>query len=131
MRRTFITTLAVVLMSSLGLASKARAETVRGTAELGILQPVTKIEGKDVVTTIKVKNMSKGEIVGLKVVEYWYDKDGNPLPGDSKRLAKPLASGAIYSFVLRTPKHPQMASNNYVFSHDNGTVHATVYAKLE
>ena len=71
MRRIFLTALAVVLMSSLGVAGRARAETLKGMAELGILQPVTKVEGKEVVTTIKVKNLSKGTIVGLKVDEYW------------------------------------------------------------
>ncbi len=33
--------------------------------------------------------------------------------------------------MLRTPVNPQMDRNNFVFSHDNGTVRATVYAKLD
>jgi hypothetical protein len=131
MRRIFFTSLAVVLLSSLGLAGRAQAQTVTGQAELGILQPVVKIEGKEVVTTIKVKNLSKGSIVGLKVDEYWYDKDGNPIPGDSKRLSKPLAPNAQATIVLRTPRNAKMDRNNYVFSHANGTVRATVYAKLD
>jgi hypothetical protein len=131
MRRIFVTALAVVLMGSLGIAPRAQAETVKGTAELGILQPVTKVEGKEVVTTIKVKNLSRGSIVGLKVEEYWYDKDGNPLPGDTKRLNQPLAPGAVSTIVLRTPVNPKMQSNNYVFTHDNGKVHTTVYAKFQ
>jgi energy-converting hydrogenase Eha subunit F len=131
MRRIFFTSLAVVLLSSLGLAGRAQAQTVTGQAELGILQPVVKIEGKEVVTTIKVKNLSKGAIVGLKVDEYWYDKDGNPIPGDSKRLSKPLAPNAQATIVLRTPRNAKMDRNNYVFSHANGTVRATVYAKLD
>ena len=102
-----------------------------GTAEMGILQPVTKVEGKVVVTTIKAENLSKGTIVGLKVEEYWYDKDGTPLPGDSKKLSQPLAPGAVTTIVLRTPVSPNLNSNNLVFSHDNGKVHTTVYAKLE
>jgi hypothetical protein len=131
MRRTFLAALAVVLVSSLGIAGAAWAQTVQGMAELGILSPVTKVEGKEVVTTIKVKNLSKGAIVGLKVDEYWYDKDGNPMPGDSKRLSKPLAPGAVTTIVLRTPVNSKMDRNNYVFSHDNGQVHTTVFAKLE
>jgi hypothetical protein len=131
MRRIFLTALAVVLISSLGVAGMARADTVKGMAELGILQPVTKVEGKEVVTTIKVKNLSRGTIVGLKVEEYWYDKDGNPLPGGSKKLTQPLAPGAVSTIVLRTPVSPKMDRNNYVFTHDNGTVHPTVYAKFE
>ncbi len=131
MRKTLLLALAVVLMSSVGLASSAWAETVKGTAELGMLQPVIKVEGKEVVTTIKVKNLSKGTIVGLKVEEFWYDKEGNPIPGDTKKLAQPLAPGALSTIVLRTPVNPQMDRNNFVFSHDGGTVRATVYAKLE
>jgi hypothetical protein len=131
MRRIFIVALAVVLISSLGFAVMARAETVNGMAELGILQPVTKVEGKEVVTTIKVKNLSRGTIVGLKLEEYWYDKDGNPIPGDTKKLTQPLAPGAMSTIVLRTPVNPKMDRNNYVFTHDNGKVHTTVFAKLQ
>jgi len=131
MRRIFPAALAVVLMGSLGLAAKVQAQTVQGTANLGIEQPVTKVEGKEVVTTIKVKNMSKGAIAGLRVEEYWYDKDGNPIPGGSKRLSKPLAAGAVQTIELRTPKVAGMYSNNLVFSHDNGKIQTTVYAKVE
>jgi hypothetical protein len=131
MRRIFLASLTLVFMSSLGVPPQARAQTVNGLAEVGILQPVTKVEGKEVVTTIKVKNLSKGTIVGLKVDEYWYDKDGNPIPGDSKKLKQPLAPRAVSTIVLRTPVNPKMDRNNYVFAHDNGTVHTTVFAKLE
>jgi hypothetical protein len=131
MRRAFLIALSGVLVSSFGVAGRAGAETVTGMAELGILQPVTKVDGKLVVTTIKVKNLSKGTIVGLKVDEYWYDKEGNPLPGDSKKLSEPLAPRAVSTIVLRTPVNPKMDRNNYVFTHDNGKVHTTVYAKLE
>jgi hypothetical protein len=131
MRRIVLTGLAVVLMSSLGVAGSARAETVKGMAELGYLKPVVKVEGKEVVTTIKVKNLSKGTIVGLKVDEYWYDKDGNPLPGDSKKLSQPLAPGAVSTIVLRTPWNQKMDRNSWVFTHDNGKVHTTEYAKFQ
>ncbi len=131
MRRIFLIALAVVLMSALGFAGRAQAETLKGMAELGILLPATKVEGNVVVTTIKVRNLSKGTIVGLKVDEYWYDKDGNPLPGDSKKLTQPLAPGAVSTIVLRTRVNPKMDRNTYVFTHDNGKVHTTVVAKLE
>jgi hypothetical protein len=131
MRKMLLLALAVVLMSSVGLAGSAWAETVKGTAELGILQPVTKVEGKEVVTTIKVKNLSRGTILGLRVEEYWYDKEGTPIPGGSKKLTQPLAPGALNTIVLRTPVNTRMDRNNYVFTHDNGTVHTTVYAKFQ
>jgi uncharacterized protein YcfL len=131
MRRIILVALAAVLAGSFGLAGRAEADTVMGTAEVAILKPVTKVEGKMVVTTIKVRNLSKANIVGLKVQEYWYDKDGSPMPGDTKKLTQPLAPGAISTIVLRTPKNPNMNSNNYVFTHDNGKVHTTVFEKLE
>ncbi len=31
-----------------------------------------------IVTTIKIKNLSQGAIAGLKVDEFWYDKEGEP-----------------------------------------------------
>ena len=57
-------------------AAPARlAPPVRGEAELGYTRPVSKRspDGKFVVTSIKVKNLSQGSIAGLKVDEYWYD----------------------------------------------------------
>ena len=40
---------------------------VKGVAEIGILKPDTKVVGKDVVTKIKVKNLSNGSIALLRV----------------------------------------------------------------
>jgi energy-converting hydrogenase Eha subunit F len=131
MRVTFPTASAVVLVSALGVAGSAWAQTVKGTAELGILQPVTKVQGKEVVTTIKVKNLSKGPIAGLKVDEYWYDKQGNPMPGASKQLGQPLAPGAVTTIVLRTPVDPKMDRNTYQFMHANGKVSTKLLAKFE
>jgi hypothetical protein len=131
MRSTLSTALAAALLGAVGVAGSAWAQPVKGTAELGILQPVTKVQGKEVVTTIKVKNLSKGPIAGLKVDEYWYDKQGNPMPGGSKQLSQPLAPGAVTTIVLRTPLDPKMDRNSYQFAHANGKVTTRVLAKLE
>jgi len=131
MRQTLLLALAVALISSVGLTGSAQADTVRGVAAVGYLQPVLKRDGKDIVTTIKVKNLSKGTIAGLKVEEYWYDKDNNPLSPGSNRLAQPLAPGALGTIVIRMPADERMHANNYQFSHDNGTVKATLYAKFQ
>ena len=131
MRLALRTALAVTLVSGLGVAGSVWAQTVKGIAVLGILQPVTKVEGNDVVTTIKVKNLSKGPIAGLKVDEFWYDKKGNPLPGGSKQLSQPLAAGAVATMVVKTRKDPQMDRNSYQFTHENGQVRTRLLAKLE
>lgn len=96
---------------------------IRGVAELGILPPVTKRAGKEVVTVIKIKNLStSGSIAGLKVDEYWYDKAGNPVSGDTFRYRKPLLPGEVIEVTLRTPVNPKMDRNQYNFTHANGDI---------
>ena len=96
---------------------------IRGQAELGFLNPVTKREGKEIVTVIKVKNLSTtGSIAGLKVDEYWYDKAGDPVSGDSFRYRKPLLPGEVIEVTLRTPVNPKMDRNSYQFAHANGEI---------
>jgi hypothetical protein len=97
---------------------------IRGQAELGFLKPVTKREKNgDIVTVIKVKNLSTtGSIAGLKVDEYWYDKAGDPVSGDTFRYRKPLLPGEVIDVTLRTPHNPKMDRNSYNFTHANGTI---------
>jgi hypothetical protein len=95
----------------------------RGDAEIGVLTPVTKVEKDMVITTIKVKNlMTNSSIAGLKVEEYWWDKDSNPVPGGKDRLLKPLQPGDIATLTLKAPKDPRMFRNQYVFTHANGKI---------
>jgi hypothetical protein len=75
--------------------------------------------------------MSLGAIAGLRVDEFWYDKSGNMLPGDSKRVRQPIQPGEIVTVELRTPKNPQMDRNSYQFSHANGTVKPKILTRLE
>lgn len=96
---------------------------IRGQAELGFLNPVTKRVGNEIVTVIKVKNLSgTGSIAGLKVDEYWYDKGGNPVTGDTFRYRKPLMPNEVIDVTLRTPVNPKMDRNQYNFTHANGTI---------
>jgi hypothetical protein len=104
---------------------------VKGQAEIGYLKPAVKVTGNEVVTTIKLKNISLGAIAGLRIDEFWYDAKGNMLPGDSQRLKKPLLPGEVVTIELRTPKQPNMNSNSYNFSHANGTIKPKLLKKLE
>ena len=104
---------------------------LKGTAVINVLKPVVKVQGGDVVTTIKVKNISYGSIAGLKLDEFWYDKAGNVVTGDSKRLMKPLMPNEIVTIELRTPKDPKMDRNTYQFSHANGKVKVDTVPKFE
>jgi len=130
MKLNFRGALAAALVSSLALAGTASAQ-LKGLAEVSITAPSTKVVGKDVVTTFKLKNMSKQSIAGLKIEEYWYDKSGNPTPGATRTFNQPVAPGAIVNLELKTPRTPTMDKNNYIFTHANGKVKATVVAKIE
>lgn len=104
---------------------------VKGVAEIGHLKPAVKVTPTEVVTTFKIKNLSNGAIAGLRVDEFWYDKAGNMLPGDSQRVRQPIQPGEVVEVVLRTPKNPKMDRNNYQFSHANGQIKAKLLTKIE
>jgi hypothetical protein len=107
---------------------------VRGVAQLGYTKPVTKnakINGRDfIVTTIQVKNMANGAIAGLKVDEFWYDKAGNPVTGDTYRHPRPLQPGEVITITLETPRNASMFRNQYNFTHANGDIKAAPQPKL-
>ncbi len=104
---------------------------VRGEATIGYLKPVTKQDENMIITTIKIKNLSNGAIAGLKVDEFWYDKDGNPVTGSQPfRWRKPLQPGEVIDVVLQVPRNPAMNRNQYKFEHANGTIKATLLPKL-
>lgn len=105
-------------------AAQARfVPPIRGQAELGFLKPVTKRVANEIVTVIKVKNLSMtGSIAGLKVDEYWYDKAGDAVTGDTFRYRKPLMPGEVIEVTLKTPVNPKMDRNQYNFTHANGTI---------
>src|ERR671910_2389786 len=104
---------------------------MKGTAVINVLKPVVKVQGSEVVTTIKVKNLSYGSIAGLRLDEYWYDKGGNVVTGDSKRVMKPIMPNEIVTIELRTPKDPKMNRNTFQFSHANGKVQVDTVPKFE
>jgi hypothetical protein len=111
-------------------APRKLTEPMRGTAAIAVLKPVVKVVGNEVVTTLKVKNTSYGAIAGLRVDEYWYDKGGNIIGGDTKRQKTLMQPGEIVTFELRTPRDPKMNSNTYQFSHANGKVQAKSVPKF-
>jgi hypothetical protein len=104
---------------------------IRGLAEVELTKPVTRRVGNEIVTTMKVKNTSTAEsIAGLRVDEFWYDKAGVPVTGNTFRHRKPLQPGEIVEVTLRTPVNPKMDRNQYQFVHANGDIKPTVVPKL-
>jgi len=113
-------------------AAPARlAPPLRGDVELGYTKPATKNDGKFITTTFKVKNMSAtGAIAGLKIDEYWYDKKGDPVTGDSFRYRKPLQPGEVIDITLKTPVNKNMDRNQYKFEHANGGIKPKLLPKV-
>ncbi len=105
---------------------------VRGVAQLGYTKPVvenTTTGGRQfVTTTMQVKNMALGSIVGLQIDEFWYDEAGNPVTGANFRHPRPLQPGEVISVTLETPVNPQMDRNQYSFTHANGDITASLQA---
>lgn len=117
-------------------AAKARwVPPVRGTATIGMIRPVTRVEkgekGMEVVTRFKIKNMSAGSIALLRIDEYWYDKQGQMLPGATERIRKPILPGEVIDVVLRVPKNDRFFQNQYKFSHANGEIKVEALKKID
>jgi len=126
---------AAVAVAFSGLPSLAAAQNklvapVHGEARIEITKPASKPVGKDVVTTIVVKNVDKAPIAGFKVEEYWYDKGGNPLGGGNYRHPRPLQPGEIITVTLKTPRSTNLDRNQIGFGHAYGPIKKTVVPKL-
>jgi len=98
---------------------------VRGLAKVQILAPETKVQGDEVVSTLRVRNVSKDWITRLTVTEDWYDQQGNAVRGGSQTHQGRFMPGEVIEMVLRTRKSPQFFQNQFKFSHLNGDVNAT------
>ena len=139
MKHLGLTILAIALGIGLS-ASSAVAEQaaprklvapVRGEAQVEITAPDTKIVGNDVVTTLRVKNVSKGPIAGFKLEENWF-KGNDALSGDLYRHPRPLPMGEVIEVTLKTPRARVVgARNQYQFSHVNGTIKTKVVKSLD
>jgi hypothetical protein len=106
------------------LAGKKFTPPVKGEALIEFTQPVTKPQpGKNlVVTTIKVRNQSAAPIARLQVAETWYDKAGAIVAGGRGTINGLLQPGEIQTITIETPYSSKMSSNNWNFTHANGTV---------
>lgn len=106
------------------LAGRKIVPPVRGEATVDITQPVTKpLAGKNLVqTTIKVKNTSAGPIARLQVAETWYDGGGSIIAGGRGVINGLLQPGEVQTITIDTPYSAKMKSNNWNFTHANGTV---------
>ena len=96
---------------------------VKGIAAIQVIPSPPKKVGNDIVTVIKVKNMSKeGSIGFLKVDEYWYDVKGQVVTGDTQSWRKPFNPGEIIEITMKSPYKPGMKQSQYMYSHANGKI---------
>jgi hypothetical protein len=115
------------------LAGKKFTPPVRGEALVEFTQPVTKRApgAGNVVTTIKVRNSSQAPIARLQVTETWYDKGGAVVAGGRGVINGLLQPQEIQTITIETPYNAKMSSNNWNFTHANGTVQVAKVRVLE
>jgi len=103
----------------------------RGEAELHYTKPVTKQVGTMVVSTMRVMNATKAPLAGLRIDEFWYDKDGQPVTGSKTfRHPRPLQPGEVVDVKLESPRHAAMSRNSFKFEHANGKIKPVAKPKL-
>jgi hypothetical protein len=113
------------------LAGKKLTPPVKGQADVDFTQPKTKKVGSDVVTTIQVKNMSSAPIARLKIIETWFDKSNNTIPGGEGFINGLLQPGEVATIEIHTPYSDKLKSNSWNFLHANGTVKPHKVASLD
>jgi hypothetical protein len=113
------------------LAGRKVEPPFKGQAEVEYTQPVTKKNGSNVVTTLKVKNLASAPLARLKVTETWFDKANNIVGAGETTLEKPLAPGAVETITIQTPWSANLVGNGYNFTHGNGTVKPRKVKSLE
>ena len=103
----------------------------KGAARVEITKPVTKIVGKEVVTTLLLKNLEAKPIAGLKVEEHWYTPAGQPFGSNVYRHRRPLQPEEVIQIEFRMARNPQQSRNRFTFSHINGEIKQKVVPKLD
>jgi len=111
---------------------KARFVTpLKGLATIEVLPGESKFVGKEIVTTFKIRNTSKGPIALLKLDEYWYDKAGKLVSSDTQRYRQPFMPGEVIELTTRAPAAPGAARAQRTFEHANGKVDAKAVKSMK
>ncbi len=104
---------------------------IRGQAEVLYTKAKVTYKGKEVISTMQVKNISQAPIAGFKCDETWYDKQSGIVPGGTRYVHKSLFQpGEVITITLTDERDPRMYQNQYLFSHANGSVKAKSVAKF-
>src|SRR3954465_7514197 len=103
---------------------------LKGTAEVEFMEVSAKRIGDDIVTILKIKNLSPSPVSLLKVDEYWYNKAQKLVTGDSAAWRKPFMPGEIIELTIKAPYKSDIAVSQYQFSHAGGSVNPKRVKKL-
>jgi hypothetical protein len=97
---------------------------LKGTADIQFIQMPSKKVGTDIVTVLKIKNLSTAPVALLKVDEYWYNKANPPavITGDSEAWRKPFMPGEVIELTMKSPWKAEVGASQYQFSHAGGQV---------
>jgi len=124
---------AVPAASSTQQAPAAPAKFIKplkGTAEVEFMEVSAKKVGDDIVTILRIKNLSTAPVALLKVDEYWYNKTQKLVTGDSASYRKPFMPGEIIELTIKAPYKADIAVSQYQFSHAGGSVNPKRVKKL-
>ena len=113
------------------LAGRKFTPPLRGEALVDFTAPATKREKDLVVTRFQVKNVSTGPIARLTIAETWYDKGGAVVTGGKGVINGLLQPGEVQTIMIETPYNSKMASNQFIFTHAQGTVKPNKVAKMD
>jgi hypothetical protein len=106
---------------------------LKGTADIEFIPSPSKRVGNDIVTVLKIKNMSNTAVSLLKVDEYWYNK-GNPpqvITGDTQAYRKPFMPGEVIELTMKSPWKAEIGASQYQFSHAGGQVKLKKVTKFD
>jgi hypothetical protein len=103
---------------------------LKGTADVEFMEVSAKKVGDDIVTVLKIKNLSPSPVSLLKVDEYWYNKAQKLVTGDSAAYRKPFMPGETIELTIKAPYKSDIAVSQYQFSHAGGSVNPKRVKKL-
>jgi hypothetical protein len=113
------------------LAGRKFTPPIKGQAEVEFTAPKTARKGDSVITQITVRNISPQPIARLRIDEVWYERGGSVLTAGRGVINGVLQPQEIQTITIDTPWKAGMNSNNYQFSHANGTVKPHRVQKLD
>jgi hypothetical protein len=114
------------------LAGRTITPPLRGEAQVQVVwPPQSRNEKGIVVTKMQVKNVSGGPIKGLTIDQPWYNKGGAVVASGKGVVNGLLQPNEVQTITIEVPYKSDMLSNNYLFSHTNGTVKPAKVAKMD